>query len=324
MEITLEAIRGWVALFLLALLSWILDVNDSNSLNSFLPSELTEATVTNVVDGSTLDVLIGDKTVRIGLIGVNTPNTDTKEGKITKNFVQEELLNKKVYLEYDKEKQDIYRNDKILAYVWLEKPTPPKSELEPHAKRQHIDNEIRTKMFNAKLILEGWARVGGDSPNVKYKEYFEKYQKEDKWFVDFSVDKITGHVSFFVISPSVSSSEPIEFPYKNMKCCVIVQAKEEGGYSAGLGLLADFVPYLESVSGLTRIRVKWDDELGKLTVYQKIDYPDVIIFLEVEEFIQRLKTHKKLLIELPFNRIGNVYYEFDLKSARSALAQIGL
>ena len=40
------------------------------------------------------------------------------------------------------------------------------------------DFEIRTKMFNAILLLNGFAKISTFPPDVKYEEYFLTYSKE--------------------------------------------------------------------------------------------------------------------------------------------------
>lgn len=67
-------------------------------------------------------------------------------------------------MEFDVQEKDRY--GRLLAYVWLEKPS------------QITDEEIRTKMFNAILLLEGYAQVMTVQPNVKYVDYFLQYQRE--------------------------------------------------------------------------------------------------------------------------------------------------
>jgi len=40
------------------------------------------------------------------------------------------------------------------------------------------DTEIRNKIFNAILLLEGYAQIMTVPPNVKYVDYFRVYQRE--------------------------------------------------------------------------------------------------------------------------------------------------
>lgn len=126
--------------------------------------------VTNVIDGDTINVRTSTGEVTVRLIGVNTPETrhPTKGaepyGKEAKEFTKKVLLGKRVYLEFDVQRTDRY--GRTLAYVWLEKP------------RKFTEDEIRAKMFNAILLLEGYAQVMTFPPNVKYVDVFVKLQQE--------------------------------------------------------------------------------------------------------------------------------------------------
>lgn len=107
---------------------------------------------------------------KVRLIGVNTPETKhpTKGveyyGKEASNYTKSKLLNKTVYLEKDVSEKDKY--DRLLRYLWLEEPT------------EINEKEIREKMFNAKLLLEGYAQVSTFPPDVKYQDIFLELQKE--------------------------------------------------------------------------------------------------------------------------------------------------
>lgn len=131
---------------------------------------LMKAYVTRVVDGDTIKVEANGKTYTVRLIGVNTPETNhpTKGvepyGPEAKEFTTKQLTEKTVWLELDVEEKDKY--NRLLAYVWLEKPV------------NFSEEEIRKKMFNAILLLEGYAQVMTVPPNVKYADYFVKFQRE--------------------------------------------------------------------------------------------------------------------------------------------------
>ena len=54
------------------------------------------------------------------------------------------------------------------------------------------ENEVRDKQFNAKLLLDGYGQLMTIPPNVKYVDYFTKYQTEARegnkglWSIDYS------------------------------------------------------------------------------------------------------------------------------------------
>lgn len=134
-----------------------------------------EATLIYVVDGDTLCVQASSSEgpQKVRLIGIDTPESvapdeyleasgkqNTQEGLDATAFVASLLSqDATVFLQYDTEREDKY--GRVLAYVWLEKPTDPRD----------ID-EVRSKMLNGILLAEGFATVMPIEPNTAYKSLF--------------------------------------------------------------------------------------------------------------------------------------------------------
>lgn len=130
-----------------------------------------KVTITKHVDGDTVYIKRQDGTEeKLRFIGVNTPETKhpTKGvefyGKEASNYTKRELLGKTIYLEKDVSDKDKY--DRLLRYIWLQEPT------------EINEKEIREKMFNARLLLDGYAQVSTFPPDVKYQDIFLKLQEE--------------------------------------------------------------------------------------------------------------------------------------------------
>ncbi|WP_242822380.1 thermonuclease family protein [Thermaerobacter marianensis] len=133
---------------------------------------VTRARVVHVVDGDTIDVepLAGAPlpATRVRLIGVNTPEIhgDVEPyGPEAARFTQRRLTGKTVWLEKDVSETDRY--GRALRYVWLVAPPAEPTEA-----------EIRKGMFNAILVLEGYAQVATYPPDVRYAELFVRFQRE--------------------------------------------------------------------------------------------------------------------------------------------------
>ncbi|RSD28582.1 thermonuclease family protein [Mesobacillus subterraneus] len=126
---------------------------------------LESVTVGRVVDGDTIETTDGRK---IRLIGVNTPESTTRKetyGKEASNYTTSKLNGKKVWMQKDVSDTDRY--DRQLRIIWLAIPTDDMNE-----------SEIRSKMFNAELVLNGYAEPSTFPPDVKYSEYFTKFARE--------------------------------------------------------------------------------------------------------------------------------------------------
>ncbi|PLR92006.1 thermonuclease family protein [Bacillus sp. T33-2] len=122
-------------------------------------------TVGRVVDGDTFETSDGRK---IRLIGVNTPESTTRHedyGKDASNYTASKLEGKQVWIQKDVSDTDRY--NRLLRVVWL---AIPSNDLD--------ENEIRSKMFNADLVLNGYAEPSTYNPDVKYSDYFVKFARE--------------------------------------------------------------------------------------------------------------------------------------------------
>lgn len=138
---------------------------------SIVDSRFEKVIVSRHVDGDTVYVKFDDgREEKVRFIGVDTPETVHPSkpveyyGQEASDFTKNKLLGKTVYLEKDVSDRDKY--GRLLRYVWLKKP-------------QNIDElEIENNMFNAILVKEGYAQISTFPPDVKYVDYFSKYQKE--------------------------------------------------------------------------------------------------------------------------------------------------
>ena len=127
-------------------------------------------TVTRVVDGDTAVITVDGAERRVRFLGVDTPETvhpnkpEQFYGKEASNFTKQTLTGKRVWLEYDKSPQDRY--NRHLAYIWTAKP------------RSINDETMRRDMFNAKLLLGGYAKVLIIRPNNRYAKQFAEFESE--------------------------------------------------------------------------------------------------------------------------------------------------
>ena len=124
--------------------------------------------VIRVTDGDTIRVRLEcGIEERVRFIGVDTPES-TREvepfGEEAAAFTQSKLDGETVFLEMDVTERD--RFGRLLAYVWLAEPV------------NDNETEVRAKMFNAELLLQGYAQVMTIPPNVKYAEMFLKFERE--------------------------------------------------------------------------------------------------------------------------------------------------
>lgn len=126
-----------------------------------VPNTTVEVHVYNVVDGDTIDVLLGEETYRVRLIGVDTPETvhptlgEQPWGQEASEYTKTQLLDKDVRLEFDVGVYDRY--NRILAYVW-----------------------VGDYLHNQSLLSRGLGVVSTFPPNVKYVDLFVATQRESR------------------------------------------------------------------------------------------------------------------------------------------------
>ena len=127
-------------------------------------------TVTRVIDGDTASVRVDGAERRVRFLGVDTPETVHPNkpvqfyGKEASSFTKESLTGKRVWLEYDVSPQDRY--NRHLAYIWTAKPSTIN------------EDAISRDMFNAKLLLGGYAKVMIIKPNKRYESLFRKFEEK--------------------------------------------------------------------------------------------------------------------------------------------------
>ena len=121
--------------------------------------------VRNVIDGDTFKV--GDREYR--LLGVDAPANDNK----STDFLKSLILNKKIWLEYDRYKDDKY--GRILAWVWLSCEETPNFRKVDYDRRSPNNPSVGITQNpdgckNGKLIQEELVKAGMAKPLIyKYK-----------------------------------------------------------------------------------------------------------------------------------------------------------
>ncbi|MBI5231924.1 MAG: thermonuclease family protein [Coriobacteriales bacterium] len=126
-----------------------------------------KAKVVRIVDGDTAVLSFGGTREKVRFIGVDTPESTIEHepyGKEAAAYTRKQLTGRTVWVETDVEKRDRY--GRLLGYIWLAQP------------KRLSDAEIRTKLFNARLMIGGYAQMMTYPPNVKYVDYYLKYQRE--------------------------------------------------------------------------------------------------------------------------------------------------
>lgn len=122
-------------------------------------SQPTEGLVTTVVDGDSLHVILGERTERLRLIGVDAPELDHPDqpgecfGEEAALFTRRSLEGRGIRIEFDLDRRD--RFDRLLAYVF-------------HG----------GVLFNETLVAEGFATERSYPPNLAHQEELRRAEAE--------------------------------------------------------------------------------------------------------------------------------------------------
>lgn len=164
--------RRWIVWLLIGIvLIWnFMPPNDPEAKQ---PGELIPATIERVVDGDTIIVTKEGKSVKVRMIGVNTPESvhsdaskNTPEGKKASNYTKSRLEKGQiVYLEYDTEPQDIYGRD--LAYVWTTNRCVTNSF-----------SDFCRFNYGAELLQNTYCEAVYYEPNGKYRDWYEQLEQK--------------------------------------------------------------------------------------------------------------------------------------------------
>jgi|RhiMetdeSRZDD1v2_1073273.scaffolds.fasta_scaffold773383_2 micrococcal nuclease len=123
------------------------------------PQRGSNALVTRVVDGDTVEVDFRGRTLTVRLIGIDTPESVAPEQPVqcfalrASAYTTGRLEGARVRLQFDLERIDPF--GRTLAYVWL-----------------------GDELFNETLVREGYAFVTTYPPNVRYVDRFRAAQRE--------------------------------------------------------------------------------------------------------------------------------------------------
>ena len=147
------------------------EISESQNTEENTTATFEEAKLIRVIDGDTIEVELNNTQYSVRLIGINTPESVAPDNYKTKNSIEgteasntvKDMLSdiETIYLQKDISDTDKY--NRLLRYVWLEKPT-----------NENDINEISTKMLNAILVNKGIADIATYKPDTKYEWAFKE------------------------------------------------------------------------------------------------------------------------------------------------------
>ncbi len=151
--------------------------NNKTAISKLDRNNLEKAQVVKHVDGDTVHVKFEDGRIeKLRFIGVDAPElaNEYREAEFyaeeASKYLRDLIYEKTIYLEKDVSDRDQY--NRLLRYVWLE------SALDNVDFDNITKADLANHMVNAKLLVEGYAKLVTFPPDVKYHNFLREFNKE--------------------------------------------------------------------------------------------------------------------------------------------------
>lgn len=143
------------------------------------------------------------------------------------------------------------------------------------------------------------------------------------WRTNVSIDEMTGAKQAFALSPKVSPTRTMDFPYSNVTAWVGVGCENASewaffGFSTAPNISND-----DTKSGyhVINTRVKWNDSIINTRLIQNWG-AKFIHFSDESEAIIKLANSSRLMLELNWHGQGNVNFNFPLTGSSAAIQEM--
>ena len=142
-------------------------VKEEQNTNTDNPKEtenddFKEVQVTRVIDGDTIEVTgKNGKVDKVRFIGLDCPEKGDALSKEATQYTSDNLLNKTIYLQKDKNETDSF--GRLLAYVWLVK-----------------TSDFAKDCYNYKIVHDGYAVAKSYPPDTSHQKELEEAQSHAK------------------------------------------------------------------------------------------------------------------------------------------------
>lgn len=147
--------------------------------------------------------------------------------------------------------------------------------------------------------------------------------KEPQWGSTTSSDEMSGERSAYAVSPTISTTRRMAFPYSDVKAWLGVgcDKSSEWAYIGFSGAPNLNNTELEDGYSVIKTRVKWGETLTKDTFTQKWG-GKYLHFRNDSSAIQKIAGSNGMMLELDWHGQGAVHFDFPLKGSSKAIADI--
>ncbi|ELX4137625.1 hypothetical protein M2H05_09760 [Vibrio vulnificus] len=146
--------------------------------------------------------------------------------------------------------------------------------------------------------------------------------KASGWEVNESKDKMTGKVlSYRASSDWVETNNPVFMSSnKQMYSWVNVSCNKSKQWAFIAFTQNPFMGSGDTIQREIVTRVKFDNHLSDITIYNGDTHSQVVFVDDATSFIKMLRSSNTMKLEFPWYQHGNIYLDYDLSGSNSAIA----
>lgn len=186
------------------------------------------------------------------------------------------------------------------------------------ASMMSVEQQPRVKSNNAIEKSETDKQENPINKPVKIEEI-----KAPEWTTFDTKDEMTEGQRFFAISPSVTSTRPMSFPYTGVTTSLAVGCDKSNSWAYLVFSESPNLTNDETKDGYNLIptRVKWDNQLETMSLTQ--DWGSRFLhFRDDEKAVEKIQANNEVLLEFNWHRQERVYFKITLNGSSKAIKEI--
>lgn len=165
------------------------------------------------------------------------------------------------------------------------------------------------------------SRGSGDQANTPASPRAER--TEPAWRTTQSRDEMSGEQSSFAMSPSASSTRPMNFPYRGTTGTLAVGCNSSSEWAYFNFSNAPNLNRTQTREGYNEIRtrIRWNETIEDVTLTQRWG-STTLHFRNAQDAIQKIASANSVMLQLNWHGEDQVNFEISLRGSAAALNEI--
>ena len=143
------------------------------------------------------------------------------------------------------------------------------------------------------------------------------------WYSFTSKDEMTDKSSAYAVSVKVTSSSPMEFPYKNTQAWLGVGCNSSNEWAYFAFSIAPNINDTDTQDGydVIQTRIRWDRTVEKVRLTQKWG-DNALHFIDDQTAVTKIAGASSVMLELDWHGQRSVHFEIPLSGSAKAIADM--